>query len=298
MPVATVLLCVRNGEATLAGQLAALHAQDFDEPWELVLVDNGSTDASRRIARAWQIRLADMRVVSEPIRGLNRARNRGVLAARASLILCCDADDEVRPGWLREMVRALERDALVGGAVDPERINDASSPKVACLQRSELPTAFGVPFAIGANLGFHRRVFATVGGFDERFEIGSDDVDFCLCAHHHGFSIGFAPAAIVDYRIKASMRGVVRQRFAYGRGHERLVAKHARMGHVDGRPIQRWKGVAFGATRLLVKVPQLLSSVTRDQYLASAAFVSGRVWELCIHTNTHDEVGAASRTRP
>jgi len=98
-PSATVLLCVRNGAATLAGQLRALAAQDHDAPWELVLVDNGSTDGSAAILQRWADSVPQVRIVDEPVRGLNRSRNAGVAASRSGTILCCDADDEVTPGW-------------------------------------------------------------------------------------------------------------------------------------------------------------------------------------------------------
>ena len=50
VPVVSVVLCVRNGAGTLTRQLAALTRQDFGAPWEVVLVDNGSTDGTRALA--------------------------------------------------------------------------------------------------------------------------------------------------------------------------------------------------------------------------------------------------------
>ncbi len=282
MPVVSVVLCVRDGAATVERQLAALAAQDLSEPWELVFVDNGSTDSTPEIASCWAHRLPRMRVVNEPVRGINRARNAAVRASRAPLLVCCDADDAVSPGWLRAMVEGLGRFDIVGGALDPDRINGPDAPRVACLQRAELPTVFDRPFVVGANLGFRRQVFDTVGGFDEVFTLGSDEVDFCLRAQYDGFSVGFVPAAIVGYHVQDTARGVMRQRFRYGRGHERLVAKHAALGRIRSRPAQRWKGVAVGAARLVRRSPQLARRSGRLQYLAGVAFLGGRTVELGI----------------
>jgi len=110
---------VNNSAATLDVQLAALAAQDFDGGWELVVVDNASTDTSRDIATRWVPRLPCLRVVTEPRVGLNRARNRGVRAAVGNLIVVCDADDEVSPGWLRAMIDGMQRFDVVGGALEP-----------------------------------------------------------------------------------------------------------------------------------------------------------------------------------
>jgi GT2 family glycosyltransferase len=280
VPNATVLLCVRNGAATLDRQLAALAAQDYAAPWDLVVVDNGSTDASREVAARWSDRIPRMRTVEEARVGLNRARNRGMREATSGLVVCCDADDEVARPWLRAMVDALGAVDLVGGAMDPFRLNGPDAPRDACPQRTELPSVFGRHYAMGANLGFSTRAFEAVGGFDEAFELGSDDADFCLRAQYAGFSIGFAPDAVVWYRVRDTARGVMRQRFGYGRGHQRLVEKHTRLGYLSSRRAQRWKVIAVNAARLAVALPDLFRRRSRLQYLAAVAYLGGRIAEL------------------
>ena len=148
MPTASVLLCVRNGAETLDRQLAALAAQDYTAEWELLLVDNGSTDASRDIASLWASKVPNLRMMSEPRVGVNRARNCGFSEAKAPIIVCCDADDVVSPGWLRAMVDALERFDIVGGALDPYPLNPPTAPREASTSRRLTrysPTPFTTP---------------------------------------------------------------------------------------------------------------------------------------------------------
>ncbi|MFI5048150.1 MAG: glycosyltransferase [Acidimicrobiia bacterium] len=280
MPTTTVLLCVRNGAATLGRQLAALADQDTADDWELVLVDNGSADTTADLARQWVPRLPRMRVLDEPLPGANRARNRGVRAACGEVIVCCDADDEVAPSWLSEMTRALARFDIVGGRLEAEKLNGPFAPTAGVIQRDDLPSVFGWRYAVGACLGFRRPVFDEGGGFDPAFGSGSDEVDFCLRAQYAGATIGFAPDAVVHYRVKHTARAVMRQRFSYGRGHQFLVAKHARLGRIQSRPIQRWKVVAVSAAKLLEHSPDLTDRHSRLQYLASVAYLGGRVAEL------------------
>jgi glycosyltransferase involved in cell wall biosynthesis len=280
VPVASVILCVRNAESTLDRQLAALQAQDVGDPWELIVVDNGSIDASRAIAASWCGRIPRMRIVDEPEVGTNRARNRGLREARTSAIAFCDADDEVSAPWLREIVLALEHFDVVGGALDPERLNGPDAPRTACIQQTELPNAFGWRWAVGANLAFRADVGVAIDGFDPAFIAGSDDTDFCLRAQYRGFSIGFAPDAVVSYRIRSSPLAIMRQRLAYGRGHERLVEKHARLGHVQSTRVQRWKAIGVQASRVIVHVPDIARRRTRLQYLAAVGYLVGRAAEL------------------
>jgi len=280
VPVATVILCVRNAAPTLDRQLAALQAQDLRDPWELVVVDNGSTDASRAVAGNWAHRIPTMRIVDEPEIGANRARNRGLREARSESIAFCDADDEVSPWWLREIVAALGCFDLVGGALEPERLNGPDAPRTVCLQQTGLPEAFGWKWAVGANLALRAEVADALGGFDPAFVAGSDDTDFCLRAQYAGFSIGFAPAAVASYRIRSSPIAIMRQRVSYGRGHERLVEKHTRLGHVQSTPGQRWKAIGVQTARVIVHVPDVARRRTRLQYLAAVGFLGGRVAEL------------------
>jgi glycosyltransferase involved in cell wall biosynthesis len=280
LPTATVLLCVRNGAATLERQLDALSRQEFDGDWELVVVDNASDDGTRAIVSGWMDRFPQLRVVDESLVGTNWARNRGVRESCSDIIVLCDADDEVSRTWLRSMVAGLARFDLVGGRLDPDHINEPTAPRAACIQRHGLPSVFRWEYAVGASLGFRRDVYDAIDGFDTAFAFGSDDADFCIRAQIAGYSIGFVPSAVVDYRVRHTARGVMRQRFSYGRGHQRLVDKHTRLGNIHSRSLQRWKVVVVSGVRLVALLPQLFSRSTRLQYLAAVAYLGGRITEL------------------
>jgi GT2 family glycosyltransferase len=288
--VVSGVLCVHNGAATLDGQLAALAAQDFDGCWELVVVDNASTDASRDIAAAWASRMPYLRVVAEPHVGLNRARNRGVRTAAGSLIVVCDADDEVTPGWVRAMVAGLQQFDVVGGALEPLTNPKSHWRRDDCPQRDDLPAMLGRPFAMGANLGFTRHVFDAVGGFDDAFVLGADEVDFCLRAQYAGCTIGFVPDAIVHYRTKESARRVMRQWYGYGVGHQRLVEKHTANGWISSTRPQRWSAVGRNVASSALRLPEGVRRASRYAYLASIAHVAGEAVELARRPRTRARV--------
>jgi glycosyltransferase involved in cell wall biosynthesis len=120
----TVVLPVRNGERHLGRQLAALAGQSYPDPWELLVVDNGSTDGSREVARSFAGELPQLRIVdASSHRGLNYARNIGVDAARGDLLAFCDADDAADPGWLAGLVDAAAGADIAGGVLDGQELN-------------------------------------------------------------------------------------------------------------------------------------------------------------------------------
>ena len=105
----SVVVPTYNAAATLPEQLAALAAQTIGFPFEVVISDNGSTDDSASVAAAWCDRL-DLRVVDASRgRGVSVARNVGIEAAAADLVLLCDADDGVSAGWVEAMTTPCVR---------------------------------------------------------------------------------------------------------------------------------------------------------------------------------------------
>src|SRR5262245_47230314 len=191
----SVVVPVRNGAEVIAGQLAALARQDFTGAWEVVVADNGSTDATPAVVEEWADRLPSLWVASAGAHpGINVARNAGAGAADGDLLLFCDADDEVAPGWVSAMAAALAHADLVGGPV--EQFDDRGRDR-GVLQAERLATSLGfLPFTIGANLGVRRSAFEAAGGFDEHWPIlGGDDIDFCWRAQLAGALIGYAPGA-------------------------------------------------------------------------------------------------------
>jgi hypothetical protein len=121
---ATVAICTRNRAETLARVLESFCAQTVPEgtAWELLVIDNGSTDPTRDVADAFASRLP-LRVVDEPEPGLSAARNRAVLAARGEFMLWIDDDAIPSPGWIAAYLAAFSEwpaAAVFGGPIGLE----------------------------------------------------------------------------------------------------------------------------------------------------------------------------------
>lgn len=238
-PAISVVLPVRNGASTIGAQLEALAGQVTDEAWELVVADNGSTDATVRVVEAWSDRLPDLRVVdASSRRGPAHARNVGVHAAVADRILLCDADDVVSPQWVGELGGAVGDAALVAGPLERARLN-ADRPHqwgAAVNPTPGVRTAHHfLPAAPTNNLGFQRRVFDEVGGFDPGLQRG-EDTDFCWRAIRAGAVLTFVPTAIVHVRLRSGRRAAWRQGVGDGRSAPALYRRYRRFGmHRDLR---------------------------------------------------------------
>src|SRR5947207_499564 len=101
----TVVVPARNAEATLGRALDAIASQRLDEPWETIVVDDGSSDGTAGIAEGAP---GDVTVLRAGAAGPAAARNRGAEAARGEMLAFTDADCFPAPGWLAAGLRALE----------------------------------------------------------------------------------------------------------------------------------------------------------------------------------------------
>ncbi len=216
----SVVLCAHNGGATLDAQLESLAAQDYSGRWELVFVDDASTDGTSAVATAWRERLP-MRMISLTQRGgLPNARNVAGGASEGDILLFCDQDDVADPGWITALAAASRHAAAFGGFIEEERLN---APEIRGWRypftSGALPKAFGIfPFGVGCNCGVRRSVFDAVGGFSPSYSIGGDEVDFFVRVQLAGYQVAFVPDAIMHIRHRSSLRALARQQYRYGVG--------------------------------------------------------------------------------
>ena len=275
LPRVTVVVPVHNGVATLAGQLDALTAQLDDLAFEVVVVDNRSTDGTAELAGRYADRFATVRV-HRAVDGASvaYARNAGAAVATGDVLLFCDADDLVRPGWVRAMAEGLVDADIVGGRLDVTRVNSAEVQSWSWHPPDDgLATAMRYwPYATGANLGVRRSVWSALGGFDEEYVGGHEEVDFAWRAQEAGHTLAFVPGSVVDYRLRDDRRGVYRQRFRYGYTYAQL---YRRFRH---HPIPRhsWKREAWVVAGFLLSGPRELVGKGRTRWLAGLAWTLGR----------------------
>lgn len=271
----TVVMPARDSASTIAGQLDALAAQDYSGRWEVIVVDNGSTDGTGQMAQGWREAVGELTVVRCDKPGANAARNAGIARARGRYILFCDADDRVSPQWVQAMASALETHPLVAGAIDEVSLNPPDVLRGAPRRRTDgLETSGGfLPRGITANLGVRADAARSVGGFNEAYRFGATDTEFCWRLQLAGYPLSFEPRAIVAWRRSGDHRVVTRKAFKTGRAHARLFREF----RSAGMPRTRVLGAVAVWVRLVISAPMRLTGSGRREWLRAAAAAAGRL---------------------
>jgi GT2 family glycosyltransferase len=248
----SVAICTRNRAKSLEATLERFFAQRFAEDYEfeLIVVDNDSTDETRQvIERCIEARGDRVKYFFEPRRGVSYTRNKAVSAARGDFIAFTDDDVLVDENWLDEIYREFTKDpslCLLGGRV--LAANDKIQ-KVA-LQTSDERKIFEFPdpgtFAIGASMAFRREVFDRIGFFDVRLGAGkffasAEEADLFYRALKAGYKVLYAPNVLVYHNHdRVSVDQACRLEYGYGKGCSAYLLKHAFQGDAYAMRMVYW----------------------------------------------------------
>lgn len=228
-PKASVVIPVHDGAATIGAQLDALADQRHDGPYEIVVADNGSTDATVDVVREHRAndRVKVTVVDASAGRGASVARNAAIAVATGPIICCTDADDVVEPTWIAAFVAALAPVAgepvTAAGLIDANPLSREPFATVehCSMRRPEGPT--GVQWAYGSSMAFTKAAWELLDGFDERFVGGGEEVELYLRARRLGLPHLFVPEAVSHYRTRADRLSRFRQMVLKGEGNRALA---------------------------------------------------------------------------
>jgi glycosyltransferase involved in cell wall biosynthesis len=287
--VSVVIPC-RNGELTLGEQLDALVRQETSAAFEIIVADNGSTDRTAAVVREYEQRDGRVRKIDASVApGVNVARNAGARSAQGGLILLCDADDVVHPGWIDAHWHAyLDGARCVGGGVD--RVLD-DGQRIARERRLYRIGARDLPYGNGANCGFSAEAFRRVGGFDESFAGGADEIDFFWRLAEAGFSLRLVPDAVINKRMRTELRDTFRQHYGFGRGEAHLIRK---FGCGGPRVIQMTVVTIHMFIWLVLTGTSPMGSGWHRRCLSSLAWHIGFLNESFHSLNSRGEIGRQS----
>jgi len=278
-PKVSVVVASYNGERTLKACLDSLEKLNYPN-YEVILVDDGSTDATPQIVFTGRAdgkpesggtfpmfsdkpgaigQFPHLRYVRHSKNaGLSVARNTGIIASTGEIIAFTDSDCRVDEDWLYYLVgQLLNREfAAMGG---PNFLPHDDSPVAAAVMVSP-----GGPAHVmlndrqaehipGCNMAFWRWALDEIGGFDPIFTKAGDDVDVCWRLDQAGLKIGFSPSALVWHYRRSTLAAYLGQQCGYGEAEALLVRKHPEYFNSFGGSL--WRGRIYGTSKLGVLAP-------------------------------------------
>jgi glycosyltransferase involved in cell wall biosynthesis len=268
----SIVIPVRDNEATLAAQLDALLAQEWDGEWEVVVVDNKSTDGSMRVVESYRERHPRLRVVTAARGdGCGYARNAGIAETDSPLLGFCDGDDIVAEGWLAAMGDGLRRHDIVTGPLELDRLNP---PRLAASRGRSTERAPGSFFEIfryaaGGNSGLRRAVWEQLGGYAEHLG-WSEDIELSMRAWMAGYEVAFVPELVVHYRYRHETGVLWRQAKAAGAMRPLLWKLLRERGLPTPPRLAGWRSWVW----MVLRAPTVVSRSRRPAWL----WVAGNRW--------------------
>lgn len=247
----SVVIPAFNSEKTLPACLAALQNQTVPaESVEIIVVDDGSSDNTPRVAKDFNVRY-----VFQANRGPATARNHGARLATGELLLFTDADCEPQPDWIEQMIKPFENAEVVAvkGAYLTRQTNIA--PRFAQQEFEDrydlLESAESIDMVDTYSAAFRRSVFNKMNGFDESFpKANNEDTDLSYRLVDAGYKLAFNRHALVYHTHPATLKKYLRIKFT--RGYWRLVVYRRFPG----------KAVRDSYTPAVIKIQTLLAAAS------------------------------------
>lgn len=277
-PQVSVIIPVRNAAASIGLQLEALLRQSAAPRFEVIVVDNRSTDGTVVAAESWRPLFAaservDLRLVSAPaFAGTAYARNAGIRYARGDKLLFCDGDDCVGPYWVSHSAELLERCEVFSGSAlpladdaFPHKVEDVwnwldDKRQVPMLVDGQAHNTF--PVLMGGCFGIRKAFMLELGGFDHSMGSAGEDNEFALRIRASGRPILGTEDAKVAYRTRTSRRAIFRSSRAAGVAHALNAERYGLWA--ESVIVGRGHWLTGFARACLAAVRMLLTSGERD----------------------------------
>jgi len=230
-----VVIPVWNGEAVLARCLDALARQTLPrDAFQIIVVDNGSSDATARIARSY----AGVELLEEKRPGSYVARNLGIERVRAPITAFTDADCEPAPDWLEQVLGAAAANPGFGVLAGKIDLFDEIAQEREVFGDYERLFSFPQAHAARgncatANWASDTALLKSLGGFDAGLKSGGDR-QMALRIRDSGHPLIYVPAMVVRHPVRASRAELVRKRQRLSGGRWDRTKQRPRLVHVLG----------------------------------------------------------------
>jgi glycosyltransferase involved in cell wall biosynthesis len=266
----TFVVPVLNGGRTLRLSLRSIMAQHDGRPFEIIAIDDGSTDGSLRVLQKLG-REGALRLLHGSGRGAASAINTGIREAIHPIVCQVDQDVILQHGWLRELLQAFS-DPEVAAAQGHYMTRRGAGFWARATGRdlehrySRIRGLF-VDHVCTGNTAYLARALHQVGLLDERMGYGYDN-DLSYRLHRRGYKLAFCRDAVSVHCWREGLRGYLRQQFGVGYGRLDVLARHP----------HRATGDDVSGTIMMLHAPAMTVSLLTF-VLASTIAVAGADWK-------------------
>ncbi len=214
-PLISVIVPYRNAGHNLRACVESLISQDFPvHNYEIIMVDNDSSDNGPEILKAYNQRLVLLQ--EKHYLGSSAARNTAILQAKAGIMAFTDSDCVAQKEWLSKIYAAFKPNtqAVAGEiyAYQPQTAVEKYYEKH-MFQKTNL--SYKSPYAVTANIAIRKSLFDKIGLFSRRRR-QTGDVEFSFRMISKGYNINYAPEAIVYHKNTSTLSGLFRKIFLQG----------------------------------------------------------------------------------
>ncbi len=206
MPSVSVIICTLNRAVYLKNALEGLRRQTYPN-FEVIVVRGPSTDGTDAVLDECA---SDIRIGFCPDRNISASRNVGIKLAQGEILAFTDDDAMPDPKWIDNLILPYSDPTVAGagGSIFDGSVGQIVYAVNLCTRAGVVsnlnefsdayarPGADPVQYLTGGNMSFRRSALSELGGFDERYIYGYEDVDLCCRLIDTGMKIAFAPDAL------------------------------------------------------------------------------------------------------
>jgi glycosyltransferase involved in cell wall biosynthesis len=251
-PRVSVVVASYNGAPTLKTCLQSLERLNYPE-YEVILVDDGSTDATESIAALFPSVRYFRHAQNQ---GLSSARNTGITAATGEIVAFTDSDCRADEDWLHYLIGDLLSSRFTGIGGHNFLPPDDSVVAAAVMVSPGGPAhvmlndrlAEHIP---GCNMAFYRWALVEIGGFDPLYRKAGDDVDICWRLQQRSYLLGFSPAGFVWHYRRNTVKAYLRQQIGYGEAEAILERRHPENFNRFGGSM--WHGRIYSPAKISIE---------------------------------------------
>ena len=220
----SLIIPAYNAEKTIGSCLESALAQSLPrENYEIIVIDDGSTDKTPEIVRNYPVRL-----IKQENQGPAAARNKGAIEAKGDILIFTDSDCELDSNFLEKIIAPIEQSTEIAGVQGSYKTKQKEF--MAQFAQIEIGTRYKrmaknkyIDFIGTYAAAYKKDIFQKYRGFDTAFPLASgEDTDFSYRLSQNGYKLVFNPQAFVYHKHPSTLKSYLRQK--YWRAYWRFLA--------------------------------------------------------------------------